>query len=166
MSVLALFIIYGDVSVTFNPTKLGLHGNGLPRSFAMQDAFLIPGMFSGYTTFNFDFFIEGQRTQDGRKNDRGAFITLDLHDYFPLRQALTFTQLFAAHHWDMLGPSGQRAAWAVLARKIKARNNRLHRDAQITRLRFGVITFPQSVNGYRGAKGENNAWRYTWYADP
>jgi hypothetical protein len=166
MSALALFIVYGNLGVTLNPQKLGFGSPGIPRPLAITDAFLIPGMFSGYTTFNFDFFLEGQRTKDGRKTDRGQRIALDLQEHFPLRQALTYTYLFAAHHWDIHGVTAQRAAWAVLARKIKARNNRLHPDARIDNLRFGVITFPQSPNGYRAAKTAQRSWRYVWYADP
>jgi len=153
--------------VTFNPSKLGLPAwAGLPRPFAMQDAFLIPGMFTGYTTFNFDLFLEAERTPTGRLRDRGRFIALPLREHFPMRAAITYTQMFAAHHWDMLGPSGQRTAWSGYARQIKARHNRLHPDAPVGRVRFGVQTFPQSPLGYRAAKRSRNTWRYLWYAEP
>jgi hypothetical protein len=167
-SALALLVIYGNVAVTLHPSKLGLgpHVPALPRSFALLDAFLIPGMFSGYTTYNYDFVIEGQRSQSGRIKDRGQFIELPLPDHFPLRYPITYTQLFAAHHWDMLGPSAQRGAWAVYGRKIKARHNRLHPEARITRLRFGILAYPQDPRGYRAAKHDGRTWKKLWYAEP
>lgn len=161
MSALAVLVVYGNLAVTFQPAKLGLPGApGLPRTVALHDAFLLPGMFSGYSPFNFDFFIEGQRDPDS------AFFELPLREHFPLRQAITYTQLLAAHHMDILGASGQRAAWAVMAQKIKARHNRLHPELRIARLRFGVLTFPQSSGGYRAAKNAPSSRRYLWYADP
>jgi hypothetical protein len=161
MSVLALVVIYGNLAVTFQPRKLGLPKlPGLPRPFAIHDAFLIPGMFSGYTPFNFDFFIEGQGQLDT------PFFALRIEEHFPLRHAITYTQLFAVRHWDMLGSSGQRAAWRELADKIKARHNRLHPDRKIARLRFGAVTFPQHTAGYRAGKTAESSWRYIWYAEP
>jgi hypothetical protein len=160
-SAIALVVVYGNLAVTFQPQKLGITAwSGLPRPFVVQDAFLIPGMFSGFTPFNFEYFIEGERARDRR------FVPLRLEEYFPLRYALTYTQLFAAHQWDMLGPSAQRAAWATLAKKIKARHNRLHPSEPIARLRFGVLTFPQSKDGYRAGKDQGRTWRYLWYTDP
>jgi hypothetical protein len=166
MSVIAALVVYGNLAVTFNPQKLGLHWPGLPRGFALHDAFLIPGMFSGYSSANFDLLLQGQRTDTGRTRDRGQWINLPLTEHFPLRYALSYTQLSAAHHADLLGPAGQRAAWAVYGQKIKARHNRLHADAPIARLRFGIVSFPASPAGYRALKSLRTAWRHLWYADP
>jgi hypothetical protein len=167
MSAIALLIIYGNLAVIFNTEKLGLRGwPALPRPFALHDAFLITGMFSGYADHNFDFFLAGHRSYEGRNQDRGAWLALDLQEHFPLRYPIVYTQLFAAHQWDMLGEATQRAAWAALAAKIKAHHNRLHPEAPIDRLRFGCIDFPQSPLGYRGAKTDASSWIEPWYADP
>jgi hypothetical protein len=167
MSLIALLVIYGNVAVIFNPEKLGLRDwPALPRPFALQDAFLIAGMFSGYSDFNFDFVLFAERTEEGRAVDRGAWIELPLAEHFPQRYPIVYTQLFASHHWDMLGESAQQVAWARLAAKIKARHNRLHPDARIARLQIGTINFPQSPNGYRAAKTANDTWSELWYGDP
>jgi hypothetical protein len=167
MSAIAVFVIYGNLAVTFNPEKLGLVGwPALPRPFALHDAFLIPGMFSGYSTYNFDFLLVGLRTERGRERDRGAWIELPYEEHFPLRYPIVYTQLFAAHHWDMLGEAGQRDAWAALSVKIKAHHNRLHPDAPIARLRIGSFDFPLSPLGYRGAKTAESARAELWYSDP
>jgi hypothetical protein len=166
MSALAISIIYGNLAVVLNPEKLGFPGwPALPRPFAIQDAFLIPGMFSGYARYNFDMVLQGQRTEDGRAADRGRWIDLPLHEFFPQRDAIVYTQLFAAHHWDMLGDREQRRAWAELARRIERRHNRLHPDAEIRRVRFGTLNFPLSPDGYRAAKIEGKTWSELWYRD-
>jgi hypothetical protein len=162
MSVIAAVVIYGNLAVTFHPSKLGLPDGipGLPRPRPLLDAFLIPGMFSGHSSANFDFVIEGRRASDHR------YVELDVREHFPLRMPITYTQVFAAHHWDILGASEQRRVWASYARKIEARHNRLHPDARIERVRFGVVSFPQSDDGYRAKKPPGGGWKTLWYADP
>jgi hypothetical protein len=167
MSAIALLVIYGNLAVTFNPEKLGLPGwPALPRPFALHDAFLIPGMFSGYATYNFDFLLVGLRTHQGRASDRDQWIALPVAEHFPLRFPIVYTQLYAAHHWDMLGEQGQRDAWVALSAKIKAHHNRLHPDAPIARLRIGSLNYPLSPLGYRGAKTPENSRAELWYSDP
>jgi hypothetical protein len=167
MSALAVLIMYGNVAVIFNPDKLGFHGwPSLPRPFALHDAFLIAGMFSGYSAYNFDFFIEGLRTNAGRLQDRGQVIELPVREFFSRRYPLLYPQLFAAHHWDMLGDAAQHRALRALAAKIRARHNQLHPEAPIDRVQFGSVNFPQSPRGYRAAKNETNTWSQVWYSDP
>jgi hypothetical protein len=159
MSFVALVVVYGNLAVAFNPQKLGLAAlPSLPTGFALRDAFLVTGMFTGYATHNSDPFLEGFV--------RDRFVPLDLREHFPLRAAITYTQLVAAHHTDMLGASAQRAVWAAYATQIKARHNRLHPDTPISRLRLGVVVFPQSPLGYRGAKLDGRTTRFLWYTDP
>jgi hypothetical protein len=167
MNAIALLVIYGNLAVTFNTEKLGLRGwPALPRPFALHDAFLIPGMFSGYSTYNFDFLLAGLRTERGRASDRAQWIALPISEHFPSRYPIVYTQLYAAHHWDMLGQQGQHAAWVALSAKIKAHHNRLHPDAPIARLRIGSLDFPLSPLGYRGAKTPENSRAELWYSDP
>jgi len=167
MSLIALLVIYGNVAVIFNPDKLGLRGwPALPRPFALHDMFLITGMFSGYSDYNFDMVLLAERSHDGRDADRGAWIMLPLAEHFPLRYPIVYTQLFAAHHWDMLGERAQKRAWAALASKIKAHHNRLHPDARVIRLQLGTSDFPQSPYGYRAGKTATNGWSELWHADP
>jgi hypothetical protein len=167
MSALALFVVYGNIAVVFNPEKLGLRGwPSLPRPFALHDAFLIPGMFSSYATFNFDYLLVGLRTETGYMADRGKWITLDYREHFPERFAIVFTQLFAAHQSDMLGAEGQHAAWSALSTKIKAHHNRLHPNERIRRLRIASVNYPLSPLGYRGAKTPETSRAELWYSDP
>jgi hypothetical protein len=168
MSAIAVWVVYGNLAVTFNAQKLGLPDwvPSLPRPFAIHDAFLIPGMFSGYSDYNFDFFLLGQRSARGRETDRGRWIDLPVEEYFPQRAPIVYTQLFAAHHWDMLGDRGQREAWAALAGRIRRRHNRLHPDEEIGRVRIGSINFPQSPDGYRAAKTRDALRTELWYRDP
>lgn len=167
MSAIALLVVYGNVAVVFNTEKLGLSGwPSLPRPFAIHDAFLIPGMFSSYTTYNFDLYIEGERTNTGRLDERQRWIELTFREFFPQRYPIAYTQLFAAHHWDMLGDEAQRATWAALARRIQRRQNLLHPEAPIQRVRFGSENFPTSSEGYRTAKVASATHREIWYSDP
>jgi hypothetical protein len=167
MSLLALLVIYGNIAVIFDPEKLGLSGwPWLPRPVALHDAFLITGMFSGYSDYNFDLVLLAERSQDGRSVDRGQRIVLPLAEHFPQRYPIVYTQVFAAHHWDMLGEQAQQAAWAALAAKIKAHHNRLHPEARVVRLQIGTYNFPQSPNGYRAGKSPSNGWSELWYGDP
>jgi hypothetical protein len=167
MSLIAICVVYGNLAVIFNAPKLGLTGwPSLPRPFIVHDAFLMTGMFSSYSDYNLDFFLRGQRSQSGRSADRGAWIELPLREHFPLRYPIVYTQLLAAHHWDMLGDDAQRNAWAALTAKIRARHNRLHPLAQLKRVQIGSVDFPQSPLGYRGAKTKENSWIELWYSEP
>ena len=167
MGAIALLVVYGNLCVVFNTDKLGLTGwPSLPRPFVLHDAFLIPGMFSSYASYNFDLYLEGERSRAGRARDRGRWIGLPMHEFFPQRYPIAYTQLFAAHHWDMLGDEGQRAAWVGIARRIEHRHNLLHPDAPIRRVRFGSENFPVSPDGYRAAKIPRAIQRELWYSDP
>ena len=79
---------------------------------------------------------------------------------------ITYTQLFAAHHWDVYGEAAQRAAWAVLARKIRARHNRLHPDLAVQRVRIGALRWPISTLGYWAGKLPSRTRSQIWFEEP
>jgi len=167
ISVLAVVIVYGNLAVTFNARRAGL--GWLPRvpcPIALRDAFLIPGMFGSFVPLNFDCLIQGQPLTPAGEPDRGRWVTLSLREHFPLRESMTLVHLLAAHHRDMLGRGGQRAAWAHYAGKIRARHNRRHPEAAITRVRFGAESFPQSPDGYRAAKSPAVTSFQIWFEEP
>jgi hypothetical protein len=167
MSVLALVIVYGNLSVTFNARRAGL--GWLPRipcPIAVRDAFLIPGMFGSFVPLNFDCVVQGQLATPGGGLERDRWVTLSITEYFPLRASMTLVHMLAAHHRDMLGASGQRAAWAHYADKIRARHNRLHPEARIARVRIGAESFPQSPDGYRAAKSAAATSFQIWFEQP
>ena len=111
MHAVALLVVYGNLSTVFQPEKFGLpHWAGLPTWNPLRDAFLITGMFGEYTRFNSLFVIAGQ--QSGGP-EPGRWIALDVKDHFPQRMGITYTQLWAAHHWDVHGPDAQREAWRL-----------------------------------------------------
>jgi hypothetical protein len=138
----------------------------LPTPGFVRDAFLMTGMFSSYSTSNVDFVLAGLRTQHGQASDRGQWIALRLRDHFASRHGVTFTQLFAAHAWDVHGRAGQQRAWAFLARKIRERHNRLHPEQAVSRVRFGSIEWPQDPLGYRAQKQPEHMRARLWYAEP
>jgi hypothetical protein len=165
MSAFALLVVYGNLAVIFNTEKLGLPDwPSLPRPFALHDAFLLFGMFSDYSDQSFDFFVLGRRKAEPTR--AAEWVELALREHFPLRYPIVYTQLVAPHHWDMLGDGAQRRAWAELATRIRARHNRLHPDQPIDGVRIGVVKFPQSPLGYRGAKLPINTRSELLYADP
>jgi hypothetical protein len=167
MNALAIFIIYGNLSVTFQPKRVGLPQlPGLPCPVALRDAFLIPGMFSSYLPLNFDHVLQGERLRRDGSRDPGAWITLSLSEHFPLRPSMTLVHLLAAHHRDMLGAAGQRQAWALYAEKIKDRHNRLHPDAKVGRVRIAAESFPQSPKGYRAGKNAATTSFQVWFEAP
>jgi hypothetical protein len=161
----ALLIVYGNVVVALQPHALRRMGLVLPRPVFIQDAFLIPGMFSSYSLTNSDLILQGERTQTGRQGDRGRYIDLDLREHFVARHGVVFTQLFAAHHWDVYGPAEQRKAWAFLAQRIRERHNRLHPDAKIAKVRFGSVEWPQDPGGYRAAKQPGALQPREWFSE-
>jgi hypothetical protein len=165
MHALAIFILYGNVAVALQPPPLAKAKLGLPHPAWMHDAFLMTGMFSSYSKRNADVFIGGERTQEGREQDRGKWIRLPVRDHFPDRHGVVFVRLFAAHHWDVFGPKAQKRAWKELAKRIRARHNRLHPDAPILRVRFGQVDWPQSSRGYRARKSADTVRVQTWHED-
>jgi hypothetical protein len=163
MGAVALLIVYGNLAVVFQPKKIGLKGApGLPRPFVLHDAFLMTGMFNSYVKENWDFFIEGRFRQDGPKRHRWAALLIE--DHFPLRRSITFTQLYAPHHWDMHGSKAQRAAWSVMATKIRARHNRLHPDRAVTKVRFGTLSWPMDPRGYYAGRRPGHERRRVWFS--
>jgi hypothetical protein len=166
MHLLAAFILYGNAAVALQPHAFARMGIGLPRTAWLKDAFLMTGMFSSYVTRNADLFLAGERTQTGRSSDRGRWLRLSIREHFPARHGVVFTQLFVVRHWDTLGRSAQRRAWVELAATIRARHNRLHPDAEVARIRFGQIDWPQDPRGYRAAKRAPNVRATTWFEEP
>jgi hypothetical protein len=165
MNAVALLLLYGNAAVALQPHALR-RLVALPRATWLHDAFLMTGMFGSYTLTNHDHFIAGERTNDGLEADRGRWIRLKVREHFVQRHGVTFTQLFAAHHWDVHGPVAQRRAWAFLAQRIREHHNRLHPERKVARVRFGSVEWPQSPRGYRAAKVGPNARARIWYAEP
>jgi hypothetical protein len=164
MHVVAACIVYGNLATVFQPSKLGLRGwPGLPAPMALLDAFLMTGMFSDYTRFNSAFVVTGQLIHGP---ERGHWIALDVKEHFPQRTGITYTQLWAAHHWDVHGQRAQREAWALLARKIRARHNRLHPEHAVSRLRLGALRWPISPQGYWTAKQPQHTRAQVWFEEP
>jgi len=164
MGALAVLLVYGNLAVALQPPQLGVAP--LPRPRWLFDAFLLPGMFSGYTTTNLDFHLTGLRDDRGREGDRGRWIVLELGEHFPQRLGITFTQLYAPHHREVLGAAGQRAAWASLARKIRQRHNRLHPDQPVVRVRIATLEWPIHPSGYRGGKRADTMRLRSWFEEP
>jgi hypothetical protein len=166
MNAIAVAILYGNAAVVLQPP--GVRGSALelPTPGLVRDAFLLPGMFNSYSTSNLDFVLSGLRGQDGVAADRGRWIALPLRDHFAQRHGVTFTQLFAAHDWDAHGRAAQQRAWAFLARKIRERNNRLHPERRVVRVRFGSIEWPQDARGYRAQKRPERMRAHLWYTEP
>jgi hypothetical protein len=165
MHAFALLVIYGNVAVALQPSAVRRLGLTVPRPAVLHDAFLMTGMFGSYTRRNSDPFIAGARTRDGREHDRGQWIRLRIRDHFAERRGVVFTQLFAAHHWDVHGKNAQRRAWQGLARRIRERHNRLHPDAQVRYVRFGQIDWPQDPRGYRAGKLAPHVRATDWYSE-
>jgi hypothetical protein len=162
---MALLLIYGNVAVGLQPHALRKLGVRVPRPGFVHDAFLITGMFGSYTDVNGDFFIFGLRDERGATHDRGRWIQLAVHEHFPQRHGVVFTELFAAHHWDTHGRPAQRRAWTFLARKIREHHNRLHPERSVARIRFGTQLWPLSPHGYRAGKRPGAIRQQTWFAE-
>ena len=166
MNALTVVLLYGNVAVAFQPPLLRRAGFQIPRPSWVKDAFLMTGMFSSYSLANSDFFIVGVRTQSGARQDRGQAISLPVDEHFVARHGVVFTQLFAAHQWDMHGVVAQRKAWKILARRIREHHNRLHPDRPVSRVRFGSIDWPQSPLGFRALRGGPSTRTRVWFMEP
>ena len=164
LNAVALFLIYGNAVAVLQAPALRPFGLSAIAPLWLRDAFLLHGMFTSYSRNNGDLFIAGLRTPTGTLGDRGSWVPLKLRDHFAARHGVTFTQLFATHHWDIHGLSAQREAWSGLAARIRARHNRLHPDRPIARVRFGSEEWPQSPRGYRARKQQARA--RIWYEEP
>ena len=165
MDALALAILYGNLAVALQPPGLRRLGVAVPRSAFVVDAFLMTGMFSSYSSYNSDYFILGLRTDDGLAEDRGKWMQLRVREHFPQRHGVVFTELYAAHHWDMQGDTGQRQAWRFLAKRIREHHNRLHPSRAVDRVQFGSVQWPQSPLGYRAAKKPQAMRTRTWFSE-
>ena len=164
---LALFLVVGNLFVIAQPGPV-LHSrwNPLPRSLALRDVFLLPGMFNSYSTSNLEPFIGGLRTDAGYEGDRGQWVRLAVAEHLPHRLGVNFTRLFAMHHRDRWGKRGQQRAWELLAERIRERHHRVHPARPIGRVRFGVLSWPKSPDGYRARKTSKAIKVTTYYADP
>jgi hypothetical protein len=167
LTLVTLLIVYGNVAVVFQPRKLGFPKTPpvLPLPMALHDAFLLPGMFTGYTRVNYDIWIEGELMGATAKAPSDHWATLNTKDFFPRRHAISFIQLWAAHPWDMLGTRAQHEAWTTYAKQIRHRQNLLHPEARIDHVRFGIDFWPQTAAGYRAGKLPATIRRATWFTD-
>ena len=164
---LGAVLVYGNLAVALRPDRIGLAGwPALPLPTVLYDALLVPGVFGGYSLQNYDFFLLGRRSEAGREADRGRWIRLDVHEHFPLRDALTHAVLLAPHQRDLYGEAEQRRAWSVLAQKIKQRHARLHPNAPLAALRIGLDVFPQGTHDYREHKRPGRIWIQMVYSEP
>jgi hypothetical protein len=166
MNAIAFVILYGNAAVALQPPQVRNQSVHLPCPLFLLDAFLITGMFNSYSLANTDMYLAGFRAQDGPAEERGRWVELDLREHFAQRQGMIFTQLFAAHEWDMHGLSGQRRAWVSLARRIREHHNRLHPERTITRVEFGTVLWPQSPLSYRALKRAGLMQPQPWYIEP
>ena len=161
----AVLLIYGNASIALQPPRLRRAGFEIPAPAWLRDAFLMSGMFTSWSRTNFDMYIEGLRDDEGDPSTRGKWILLRLREHFPDRHGVTFTKLFAMHHFDVFGKRAQRDAWGRLAPKIRAHHNRLHPGQTVTRIRFGSIEWPQSPRGYRASKTPTHVERRLWFEE-
>jgi hypothetical protein len=164
LNAVALFLLYGNAIAVLQAPALRALGVPSIAPVWLRDAFLLHGMFTSYSRYNSDLFLAGLRTHTGTLGDRGRWVPMRLREHFAARHGVTFTQLFATHHWDIHGPAAQRAAWNGLAARIRARHNRLHPQRPIARVRFGSEEWPQSPLGYR--VGKDRAISRIWYEEP
>jgi len=164
LNTVAIFLLYGNAVAVLQAPALRAAGLPAIAPLWLRDAFLLHGMFTSYSRYNNDLFIAGLRTHTGTLGDRGSWVPMQLREHFAARHGVTFTQLFATHHWDVYGPAAQRSAWKGLAARIRARHNRLHPNRPIARVRFGSEEWPQSPLGYRARKELARA--RIWYEEP
>lgn len=163
MSVVGVLIVYGNLAVILHPPKIGLVSvPGLPRPHLVHDAFLMTGMFTSFTSDNFELFLEGAVEADGAD---ARWMPLSLSDHFPHRYGVTYSTLVAAHHLDLGGQSAQRDAWRDVARRIRSRHNHLHQTQPVVRVRFGVRTWPRSPAGYREGRESAQGRRRVWFTE-
>jgi hypothetical protein len=164
LNAVALFLLYGNAVAVLQAPALRSFGLPALAPLWLRDTFLLHGMFTSYSRYNCDLFIAGERTHTGTLGDRGSWVPVQLREHFAARHGVTFTQMFATHHWDIYGPRAQRSAWKSLAARIRARHNRLHPERPIARVRFGTEEWPQSPAGYRARKDAAQA--RIWYEEP
>ena len=165
LNALAVFLLYGNAVVALQPPRLRRAGFELPAPRWLRDTFLMSGMFTTFSDTNLDMFITGLRTDDGDPATRRQWVRIAIREHFPDRHGVTFTKLFAMHHWDARGRSAQRGAWIQMAQKIRARHNRLHPESRVERVRFGSVQWPQSPLGYRAAKRPGALQTRTWFEE-
>lgn len=165
LSCLAVLLLYGNAVIALQPPRVRRAGFVLPAPRWMRDAFLMSGMFTTWSRYNLDMFIAGLRTADGDPATRGQWVPIAVREHFPDRHGVTFTKLYAMHHWDAHGVAAQRRAWKALAQKIRARHNRLHAGLAVTRIRFGSLEWPQNPLGYRAGKRPGSIQTRVWYEE-
>ena len=161
LNAVAALLIYGNAVALLQAPALRTAGLTVPAPLWLQDAFLLHGMFTSFSRYNSELFLVGLRTDRGVTGDRGRWVPMRLRDHFAARYGVTFTQLFAMHHWDIHGRAEQRRAWVALAARIRARHNRMKPERPISAVRFGSLEWPQDPRGYRARKAE--ALSRIWY---
>ena len=157
LSLLALFIIYGNLAVVLHPPMLGRpKATGLPRPTLLLDVFLMTGMFYSIDKFHQKPYVEGFRVDaDGRPL---GWEPLDVDELLPIRLGFQFAAVIALRHYDMGGAGRQQArvrAWNTLAPMLRERHNRLHPHRQVSAVRIGLLTWPFVEGQSRGEPPED-----------
>ena len=173
MHAVTLFFVLGNLAVIFHPPKLGLKGvkglrDYLPGRgpYIVHELFLLPGMFSGYSTNNLDLIIKG-RLADTSLPEEERWISLRRKEHLPRLLNTEYTRMWISHERGMLGKRAQKEGWKTMTAKIRDRHNRLHPDRPIDGVRLGVHSWPQQPGGgYRANKTVEQTKLHTWYEDP
>ncbi len=127
-----LVVLYGNVAVILNASPLRPN---VPKVDFGLDLFNLFGVFSTYETHKARIFIEGL----GPDNE---WIALSPQAFFPQPRGEAQLRLMANRHYQAGDETAQRQAYQRLAGKILHRQNHLHPENPIKRVRFGLVTWP------------------------
>jgi hypothetical protein len=160
LSIVAMALLYANLSVIFSYPLEEFHVRPLPFESSCHDAFLIFGVFSYYETSNYELTIWGYATNfvEGKQ----YWKELPVKDYFPFAFGNSQTRLWASRQYSAPDPRDHSKAWRFMGKRILERYNRQHPTVPLTKIGFRYLTWPRSSDGFYAEESNATSSRQFW----
>lgn len=150
LNFLIFLFIYTNIAVIFSPHYTPyLEKRGVPIPAVLYDTFLYSHMFISFIKVNFDHSIEGFSSVP---SEPSTWIKLNVEEFFPYGVGMRHIRMTANRYHYMKGVDEQQIVIKKLADQILQRQNRLHPDRPVEKIRFGFEQWPRNPVGYRASK--------------
>jgi len=139
-----IVVFYTNFAIFFNFTPWKFK---LPINRYAWNALYLYSVFSGYVPVNRDCVIK-ILVEDKNAPGHPEWERVDMYEYFPFTNGVTYFRFRANFHYGRFGSRGQHKAHAFAGKKIKERYNRLNPDKKALKVEMGYDSWPASRRSY------------------
>jgi len=156
LSALAVAVLLANVSTMLRGYDGVPDRASQPLRSYVYDAFMVYHLFTGFSPTNSEAEVFGHRPETG-------WVPIEMEGVLPFRRGQATLRLRAWHHEHLDDATDARR---FLAAKIRQRYNRLHPEAPVAAVAFGLWRWPSSAEGYYARKTVRASRFQPWFAEP